>query len=126
MEAKLYVGNLAYATTEDDLQALFAQAGEVKSATVITDRETGRSKGFAFVEMTTQDEANKAIGLFNGRQLHDRTITVSIARPRTESGPRGGGGGGGGGGYGGRPDDRRRTGGGGGGGGGSKRRTSSW
>jgi RNA recognition motif-containing protein len=142
MESKLYVGNLAYATTEEDLQALFAQAGEVKSATVITDRETGRSKGFAFVEMTTQDEANKAIGLFNGRQLHDRTITVSIARPRTESGPRGGGGGGyggggggggyggggggyGGGGGGGRPDDRRRSGGGG-GGGGSKRRTSSW
>ena len=58
MNKKLYVGNLAYATTEEDLQALFAQAGEVKSATVITDRETGRSKGFAFVEMTTQDEAN--------------------------------------------------------------------
>jgi len=123
MEAKLYVGNLAYATTEEDLHALFAQAGEVKSATVITDRETGRSKGFAFVEMNTQDEANKAIGLFNGRQLHDRTITVSIARPRTDSGPRGGGGGGGSrGGYGSRPDDRRRSGGGG-AGGGSKRRS---
>ncbi len=117
MEAKLYVGNLAYATTEEDLQALFEQAGEVKSATVITDRETGRSKGFAFVEMGTQDEANKAIGLFNGRQLHNRTITVSIARPRGDA-PRGGGGGGGGsrGGYGSRPDDRRRSSSGGGGG----------
>jgi RNA recognition motif-containing protein len=84
MEAKLYVGNLSYSTTEDDLRDLFSQAGVVKSATVITDRETGRSKGFGFVEMTTQAEAEKAISQFNGMNFGDRALTVNIARPREE------------------------------------------
>ena len=89
MEVKLYVGNLSYATTEDDLRALFAQAGAVKSVALIKDRDTGRSKGFAFVEMETQAEAQKAISQFNGSQLHDRALTVNLARPREER-PRGG------------------------------------
>jgi RNA recognition motif-containing protein len=84
METKLYVGNLSYESTEDDLRELFAQAGSVKSVAVITDRATGRSKGFGFVEMETQAEAQKAISLFNGTQFHDRTLTVNIARPREE------------------------------------------
>jgi RNA recognition motif-containing protein len=86
MESKLYVGNLSYSTSEDDLRALFAQAGTVKSVTLITDRDTGRSKGFAFVEMETQAEAQKGIGLFNGSLLHDRPLTVNMARPREERG----------------------------------------
>ncbi|MGA2111704.1 MAG: RNA-binding protein [Anaerolineales bacterium] len=86
METKLYVGNLSYSTSEDDLRGLFAQAGSVKSVTLITDRDTGRSKGFAFVEMETQAEAQKAIGMFNGSQLHDRPLTVNMARPREERG----------------------------------------
>lgn len=92
MEAKLYVGNLSYTATEDDLRALFAQAGTVKSVMVIKDRETGRSKGFAFVEMETEDEAQKAISLLNGSQFMERALTVNVARPREES-SRGGGGG---------------------------------
>ena len=84
MEVKLYVGNLSYATTEDDLRALFAQAGTVKSVTLIKDRDTGRSKGFAFVEMETQAEAQQAISQFHGSQLHDRALTVNFARPRVE------------------------------------------
>jgi len=118
MSAKLYVGNLAYTTSEDDLRDLFSQAGAVTSVTVITDRETGRSKGFAFVEMESQADANKAIGLFNGKQVHDRTLNVSVARPREEGGRGPGRGGGGGGG---RSFDRPRGGGGGGG-----RRPRSW
>ncbi|HLE27578.1 MAG TPA: RNA-binding protein [Anaerolineales bacterium] len=90
METKLYVGNLSYATTEDDLRTLFAQAGTVKTVTLIKDRDTGRSKGFAFVEMTTQAEAQKAISMFNATQLNDRELTVNIARPREER-PQGGG-----------------------------------
>src|SRR4030042_5404269 len=90
MEAKLYVGNLSYTATEDDLRALFAQAGTVKSVMVIKDREPGRSKGFAFVEMETEDEAQKAISMFNGSQFKERALTVNIARPREES-SRGGG-----------------------------------
>ena len=86
METKLYVGNLSYTTTEDDLRTLFAQAGTVKSVTLIKDRDTGRSKGFAFVEMETQAEAQKAISLFNGTQLQDRALTVNLARPREERG----------------------------------------
>ena len=89
MEAKLYVGNLSYTTTEDDLRSLFAQAGTVKSVTLIKDRDTGRSKGFGFVEMETQAEAQKAINQFHGSQLHDRALTVNVARPREER-PRGG------------------------------------
>ena len=121
METKLYVGNLSYTTTEDELRDLFGQAGTVASVAIIKDRDTGRSKGFGFVEMSTQSEAQKAIGLFNAYKLNDRELTVNIARPREERGPRMGGGGGfgdrrggGGGGRGGR--DRR------GGGGGSRRR----
>jgi RNA recognition motif-containing protein len=104
METKLYVGNLSYSTTEDDLRTLFAQAGTVTTVTMIKDRDTGRSKGFAFVEMGTQVEAQQAISRFNGTQLQDRALTVNLARPREER-PRGGGGFG----------DRDRPGGGGGG-----------
>jgi RNA recognition motif-containing protein len=100
MEVKLYVGNLSYSTTEDDLRTLFAQAGTVASVAVIKDRDTGQSKGFAFVEMSTQAEAQKAISQFNGQTLKDRALTVNIARPREE---RSGGSYGGRGGYG----DRR-------------------
>jgi RNA recognition motif-containing protein len=118
METKLYVGNLAYSTTEEDLQALFAQAGKVKSVAIIKDRDTGRSKGFGFVEMETQAEAQQAITQFKETMLHERALTVNLARPREEHGRGGfdrgrGGGGGGGGGRGGR--------GGGGGGGGGRR-----
>jgi len=99
METKIYVGNLSYDTTEDDLMTLFAAQGTVKTLTIIKDRDTGRSKGFGFVEMENQAEAEKAISLLNGTQLHDRALTVNLARPREERGPggfgdrRGGGGG---------------------------------
>lgn len=95
METKLYVGNLSYTTTEEDLQTLFAQAGTVQSATLIKDRDTGRSKGFAFVEMATEAEAQKAITQFHGSKLQDRDMTVNVARPREDRRPGGGGGGGG-------------------------------
>lgn len=84
MEVKLYVGNLSYSTTESELQELFAKAGTVKSVALITDRDTGRSKGFAFVEMSTQAEAQQAISMFNGSQIGDRSLTVNFARPREE------------------------------------------
>jgi cold-inducible RNA-binding protein len=84
MEVKLYVGNLSYTTTEDDLRTLFAQAGAVSSVALIKDRDTNRSKGFAFVEMTTQVEAQKAISMFNAFKLDDRELTVNLARPREE------------------------------------------
>lgn len=90
MEAKLYVGNLPYNTADGDLQTLFSQAGTVKSAQVIKDRESGRSKGFAFVEMSSSDEANAAINMFNGKDFNGRPLTVNLARPREE---RSGGGG---------------------------------
>ncbi|MGH9424823.1 MAG: RNA recognition motif domain-containing protein [Terriglobia bacterium] len=121
MEAKLYVGNLSYNTSEDDLRDLFAQAGTVKSATLIRDRDTGRSKGFAFVEMETQEEAEKAISQFHGTQFQDRALTVNMARPREERGGGGGFGGGRGGGGGDRSGGGRPRGGGGGGGGGRRR-----
>ena len=113
MELKVYVGNLSYATTEEDLRTLFAQAGTVKTVTLIKDRDTGRSKGFGFVEFETQVEAQKAISMFNGKQQGDRELLVNLARPREERSGRGGpgggrgggrGGGGGGGGYGGGRD----------------------
>ena len=92
MEAKLYVGNLSYTTSEDELRELFAQAGTVVSVAVIKDRDTGTSKGFGFVEMTSQVDAQKAIGLFNAYQLGERPLTVNMARPREErSNSRGGG-----------------------------------
>jgi RNA recognition motif-containing protein len=110
MAVKLYVGNLSYKSTEEELQRLFAQAGTVKSASIIKDRDTGRSKGFGFIEMETDSEAQAAINMFNGKQFQDRALTVNLARPREE---RGGGGGGsdrpprsGGGGN--RYDDRNR------------------
>ena len=84
MEVKLYVGNLSYTTTEDNLRTLFTQAGEVASVALITDRETGNSKGFAFVEMNTEAEAQKAISLLNGFNLEDRELKVNLAKPRED------------------------------------------
>lgn len=84
MDAKLYVGNLSYATTENDLQSLFAQAGTVTSVALIKDRASGQSKGFAFVEMSNQAEAQKAISLLDGHYMGDREIRVSLARAREE------------------------------------------
>jgi RNA recognition motif-containing protein len=106
MENKLYVGNLAYQVTEDELGSMFAEAGNVKSVVIITDRETGRSKGFGFVEMDTDAEAQAAIDRFHGVEMNRRALTVNVARPREERSEGGGGGfrGGdrrGGGGYGG-------------------------
>jgi len=103
MSVKLYVGNLAYSVGEDDLRTLFAQAGTVVSVAVIKDRDSGMSKGFAFVEMSSQAEAQKAISMFNNFTVADRPMKVNPARPKEER-PGGGGGyggrGGGGGGYG--------------------------
>ena len=93
---RIYVGNLPYESTEDDLMEAFSAHGEVESVTVIRDRDTGRSKGFAFVEMPTNSEAQAAITAFNGQEFNRRTLTVNEARPRTERGFGGGGGGGGG------------------------------
>jgi len=105
MSKKLYVGNLSYSTTEDDLREAFAKIGEVTSATLIIDQTNGRSKGFGFVEMASDEDAAKAISSMNGTSLFDRTITVNEARPKTERSGGGGYGGGGGrrdqGGYGG-------------------------
>jgi RNA recognition motif-containing protein len=84
MEAKLYVGNLSYTTSDDDLRTLFAQAGTVVSVAVIKDRDTGTSKGFGFVEMTNQVDAQKAISMFNAYQLGERPLTVNMAKPRVE------------------------------------------
>lgn len=84
MESKLYVGNLSYATTEDDLRTLFAQAGNILSVALIKDRDSGQSKGFGFIEMATQVEAEKAVNMFNGYQLADRELKVNLARPREE------------------------------------------
>lgn len=84
MDARLYVGNLAKSTTEDELRTLFAQAGAVASVEVIKDRESGQSKGFAFVTMTDQAEAEKAIGMFNAYSLSDRELKVNIAKPKAE------------------------------------------
>lgn len=99
MSTKIYVGNLAYQTTSEDLSQLFGQVGEVESASVIQDRETGRSRGFGFVEMVNHDEAEQAIQQFNGSDFQGRNLTVNEARPREErgGGGRGGFGGGGGG-----------------------------
>jgi cold-inducible RNA-binding protein len=90
MAKKLYVGGLSYNTTKDSLREMFGAAGTVESATVITDRMSGRSKGFGFVEMATEAEAQKAIEMFNGKELDGRSITVNEARP-PESRPRHGG-----------------------------------
>ena len=98
MAKTLYVGNLAYATMEQDIQDLFQQAGTVVKCDLILDKFTSKSRGFAFVEMGSDEEAQKAVEMCNGQELDGRTLVVNEARPRTE---RGGGFGGGGGGYGG-------------------------
>jgi RNA recognition motif-containing protein len=120
MATKLYVGNLSFRTSGDELRDMFSQAGTVESASVIEDRETGRSRGFGFVEMATAEEAAKAIEMFNGKELGGRNLTVNEAKPKTDRGgggrgPGGGGRGGYGGGGGGRDRDRGGYGGGGGG-----------
>jgi RNA recognition motif-containing protein len=112
MATRLYVGNLSFRVTGDELHELFSQAGEVSSANVVTDRETQRSRGFGFVEMATDEGAQAAIEQFNGKDFQGRALTVNEARPRADQGGggrggygggggRGGYGGGGGGGYGG-------------------------
>ena len=115
MAMKLYVGNLSFQTTSEDLQQLFAQAGTVESATVVEDRDTGRSRGFGFVEMASKEEGEKAIEQFNGTDMNGRNLTVNEARPREDRGNRGGGGRGGYGGGGNRSGGRGGYGGGGGG-----------
>src|SRR5258705_13033875 len=100
MGKKLFVGNLAFSTTGSDLEALFAQAGTVESAAVVNDRETGRSRGFGFVEMSTSTEATKAIQELNGRDVGGRQINVSEAKERESRSGGGGGGGRPGGGFG--------------------------
>jgi RNA recognition motif-containing protein len=82
MKPRLYVGNLPYQTTVDELREFFAAAGAVTDAAIITDRETGRSKGFGFVEFGTEEEADRAISMFNGAQLRNRTLKVDRAQPR--------------------------------------------
>ncbi len=116
MGTKLYVGNLSFNTTETDLQDLFAQAGPVQEVTLMQDKFTGKSRGFAFVTMTTDADAQKAVSEFNGKTVEGRPLTVNEARPR-EARPPGGGGGGYGGGGGGRGGGGGGYGGGGGGGG---------
>ena len=112
MAAKLYVGNLTYGVTNTDLENMFTPFGAVQSAQVIMDRDTGRSKGFGFVEMGSSSEATAAINALNGKEVEGRKLTVNEARPKEDRGGGGGRSGGGGGG---------RSGGGGGGGGGGKR-----
>ena len=112
---RIYIGNLSYDTTEDELKKEFSTFGEVVSVSVVTDRYSGRSKGFAFVEMTNKAEADAAIAGLNGKAVKERTLVVNEARPRTEGGSRSGGYSGGG--YGGGRDNGGRGGYGGGGGG---------
>jgi cold-inducible RNA-binding protein len=97
MAKKIYVGNLSFQTTETDLSDMFAEIGQVESVKIITDRDTGRSKGFGFIEMSDDAAAEKAITLLNGKEVNGRALTVNEARPmeRRDSGPRGSGGGGG-------------------------------
>jgi RNA recognition motif-containing protein len=106
MAKKLYVGNLPYDTSDQDLQALFAGAGTVESVNLMRDMATGRARGFAFVEMATDEEAQTAISTLNNHDLGGRNLTVNEARPKTAGGGFGGGGGYGGGGNG---DGRRRS-----------------
>ncbi|NJS36323.1 MAG: RNA-binding protein [Brachymonas sp.] len=119
MSNKLYVGNLAYSVRDEDLQQQFSAFGQVQSAKVMMERDTGRSKGFGFVEMGSADEAQAAISGLHGQQVGGRALTVNVARPMEARPPRTGGGGygGGGGGYGGGGDRGDRGGYGGGGGG---------
>ncbi len=106
MSTKLYVGNLSFGTTAQDLETMFGELGTVQSANLIEDRETGRSRGFGFVEMSSKEEASAAISTLNGKEVDGRALTVNEAKPREDRGGSGGGGGrggnrGGGGGYGG-------------------------
>ena len=110
MSAKLYVGNLSFSTSNEDLHELFSKIGTVESANVVEDRDTGRSRGFGFVEMSSKEEADNAIEQYNGKEIEGRSLTVNEAKPRENrtgggggfgGGNRGGGGGGGRGGYGG-------------------------
>jgi RNA recognition motif-containing protein len=116
MAMKLYVGNLSFQTSSEDLKQLFAQAGTVESAAVVEDRDTGRSRGFGFVEMASKEDGEKAIQQFNATDLNGRNLTVNEAKPREDRGNRGGGGGRGG--FGGNR--------GGGGGGGGRDRNPRW
>ena len=122
MSTKLYVGNLSFNTSNEDLQELFGQAGTVETVNIVEDRDTGRSRGFGFIEMSSKEEAQAAIEQLNGKEVDGRSLTVNEARPREErsgggGGGNRGGGGGGRGGYGGGGGGNR---GGGGGGGGSR------
>ncbi len=94
MGKRLYVGGLSYDTTEESLSAGFGEAGTVESSRIIMDRMTGRSRGFGFVEMSTEEEAQKAIEMWDGKEFEGRTLTVNEARPQEERAPRGGNGGG--------------------------------
>lgn len=95
MATKLYIGGVSYSTNDDGLRDAFAQAGNVVSAKIIVDKMTGRSRGFGFVEMGSDEDAQKAIALWNGKELEGRTLTVNEARPLEERAPRSGGNGGG-------------------------------
>lgn len=117
MSTKLYVGNLSFNTSNEDLQELFGQAGTVESVNIVEDRDTGRSRGFGFVEMSSKEEGAAAIEQLNGKEVDGRSLTVNEARPREERSGGGNRGGGGRGGYGG---GGNRGGGGGYGGGGSR------
>ena len=118
---KLYVGNLSFTTTNSDLEELFGQVGTVESANVVEDRETGRSRGFGFVEMSSKEEGESAIDQFNGKEVNGRELKVNEATPREDRAGGGGGGRGGYGGGGGRGGGGNRGGGDGGYGGGSNR-----
>ncbi len=104
MSTKLYVGNLSFDTSDHDLEELFSGAGTVESVNIISDRDTGRSRGFGFVEMSSTEEANNAIAEFNGTEFGGRDLVVNEAKPRVDRG-----GGGGGGGYGGGGGGRRNN-----------------
>jgi cold-inducible RNA-binding protein len=110
MGTKLYVGNLPFNTTENELQELFSQAGAVQEVTLMQDRFTGKSRGFAFVTMGSEEEAQNAISKLNGYAIEGRQLTVNEARPREQRAPGGGGRGYGGGGYGGRREGGQRRG----------------
>ena len=121
MSMKLYVGNLAFQTSSYDLEEMFGSFGTVESANVVEDRETGRSRGFGFVEMSSKEEGENAIGELNGKEVNGRSLTVNEAKPREDRGGSRGGGGGGRGGYGGGGGGNRGGGGGRGGYGGGGR-----